>query len=250
MCSYDRLFNLAQRTGDRLIIHDPVEGHDVVVMSIDQYEDILDERDLGQHDYYQNFYNDCNEHSDWGRRDVRGMSEGELLDQINRDIAKWRADKELDEQWERENILDSEMKEEGPFDPFSGVDYHPADWHTAGDVVQNRYGHSADLFDDEKSDFESEDCLFDLDEDENGDEEDWDLKPDFGNTDEIKIDDIPDFDINYEAVGEESITGNLPVPSEGLNEIPFKSENSIEGWQEEPLEEDDESEPVFYEEPV
>lgn len=232
MCSYDRLFSLAQRTGDRLIIHDPVEGHDVVVMSVDEYENILDERDLGQHDYYQNFYNDCN---DWGRRDVRGMSEGELLDQINRDIAKWRADKEQDEQWERENALHGEMESEGPFDPFAEQDYHPADWHTAGSVMDKRYQDTPWV-----EDFEEED------------EDEWEIPAEFlsNNSDEIKIDDIPDFDINYESVGEESITGDLPVPGEGLSEIPFKTEDSVEGWLEEPLEEDEDGEPVFYEEPV
>lgn len=42
MSSLDRLIRLAQRTGDRLIVHDR-RGEDVVIMSVDEYEDLLDE---------------------------------------------------------------------------------------------------------------------------------------------------------------------------------------------------------------
>ena len=42
MSSLDRLIRLARRTGDTLIIHDSVQGRDVVVMDIDAYEALLD----------------------------------------------------------------------------------------------------------------------------------------------------------------------------------------------------------------
>jgi hypothetical protein len=42
MSSIDRLIKLAKKTGDRLIIHDPVEGNDVVIMDIDSYEMLMD----------------------------------------------------------------------------------------------------------------------------------------------------------------------------------------------------------------
>jgi hypothetical protein len=37
-----RLIDLAKRTGDRLIVHDPVNSRDVVIMDIDSYERLLD----------------------------------------------------------------------------------------------------------------------------------------------------------------------------------------------------------------
>lgn len=40
--SLDRLINLARRTGDRLIIHNPLDDHDMVIMSVDEYEELLD----------------------------------------------------------------------------------------------------------------------------------------------------------------------------------------------------------------
>jgi hypothetical protein len=39
--SLDRLINLAKRTGDRLIIHDPVQGRDLVILDIDAYEKLV-----------------------------------------------------------------------------------------------------------------------------------------------------------------------------------------------------------------
>ncbi len=39
--SFDRLIRLSQRTGDRLIVHDPVNGRDVVILGIDAYEGLV-----------------------------------------------------------------------------------------------------------------------------------------------------------------------------------------------------------------
>lgn len=39
--SLNRLIDLAKRTGDRLIVHDPVNGHDFVILDIDAYEEFL-----------------------------------------------------------------------------------------------------------------------------------------------------------------------------------------------------------------
>ena len=259
--SYDRLINLAKRTGDRLIVHDPVEGRDVVIMDIDEYEMIVDEREYGRSFYDEetdcNFDDCCN---DFEKKDVRGMSEGELLDQINRDIAIWRTDKDAEDRWNREEELECESDKEGPFDPFAEQDYHPADWHSVGDVVEDRYKIKESFFEDESK--EEENISFTPDY-KVGDEkkepllsedgEEWEIPAEFlvspnSKPDEIKIDEIPDFDLNYEAVGEESITGDLPIPEAGLNEIPFKKEEVVSDWLEEPLGEEDE--PVFYEEPV
>lgn len=41
----DRLIRLAKKTGDRLIVHDPVRGNDIVMLSIDAYETMLQRLD-------------------------------------------------------------------------------------------------------------------------------------------------------------------------------------------------------------
>lgn len=43
--SLERLIRLAQKTGDKLIIHDPVNEQDVVLMSVDDYEALLSLKD-------------------------------------------------------------------------------------------------------------------------------------------------------------------------------------------------------------
>lgn len=253
MChSYDRFIDLAKRTGDRLIIHDPIEGHDVVVMDIDQYERLLDESDF------------CNDdRRDYYRHDVRDMSERELIDQINRDIAKWRAERDSEERWKREMLLEDEVDKEGPFDPFVEHDYHPADWHSASAVLEDRYKNKIDSWkndipnfadewdddDEDEWDDEFEDKLERFDKSDDGlSFEEFLEKENNSQADEIKIDDIPDFDLKYNEIGEEGISGGLPISEEGLSEIPFKNESDKIDWLEEPLE--DEDEPVFYEEPV
>jgi hypothetical protein len=122
MSSLDRLINLAKRTGDRLIIHDSFEDQDIVIMSVGEYEKIIENNSIN----YRN-------------SNVRGLTSEQLLDQINRDIAIWRADKELDEKWENEMILEDEYDDLVPFDPFSEVDYHPTEWHTAGDILEDKF---------------------------------------------------------------------------------------------------------------
>lgn len=103
--SFDRLIRLAKQTGDRLIIHDPIDGEDVVMMGIDAYEALA----LG------------------GRERVREFSSDQLLDQINRDIAIWRSSKDMEDSWEE--------------DFFGGADEdRDMPWHTPGEVLEDRYG--------------------------------------------------------------------------------------------------------------
>jgi len=91
--SMERLIGLAQKTGGKLIVHNPLEDHDVVILDVDEYERLV----MGENDFFAS------------RPDVREMSEGELLNQINRDIATWRANKDQEEKWEQEMMLDEEL---------------------------------------------------------------------------------------------------------------------------------------------
>lgn len=187
---------LAQKTGGKLIVHNPLEDHDVVILDVDEYEKLV----LGENDY------------EMFRPDVREMSEGELLDQINRDIANWRANKDQEEKWEQEVMLDEEVgEEESLLSPFSEQNNHPADWHSVSDVINKKY---ASLKDEDELDFL-------------GDDE----------SEEIKIEDVsPSFN---------------PVVAEPAQDepktVPFRPMGVDAAWQEEPLPSD---EPVFYEEPV
>ena len=105
--SLDRLINLAKLTGDRLIVHDPIQGKDMVIMDVDGYEHLV-----------------------LGRKKVRDMSERELLDQINRDIAVWRSNKEQNEEWEKTMELEDELWDEEMRDQSFGAPWEDG-WHSA-----------------------------------------------------------------------------------------------------------------------
>jgi hypothetical protein len=63
-----KAINLAKKTGDRLIVYDMSTGEDAyVVMGLDEYEKLVT-----------------------GNNHVKDLTEDELLDKINRDIAVWK----------------------------------------------------------------------------------------------------------------------------------------------------------------
>ena len=65
-----KVINLTKKTGDRIIVFDNNKPEDTfVVMSLDEYEKII-----------------------IGKSEVRRLTEDELLDKINRDIAIWKSD--------------------------------------------------------------------------------------------------------------------------------------------------------------
>ena len=101
----DRLLELSKKTGDKLIVYDKQDGNHFVLMGVDEYEYLADSQ-------YQDM-----------RGDVRGLSEEELIDKLNRDITAWRANKNLEEDFS-----------EGDFDLDSdGVDMD--DWHSISEVL-------------------------------------------------------------------------------------------------------------------
>ncbi len=217
MSSFDRLIELAKRTGDRLIVHDPYEGKDMVILDVDSYEHLV-----------------------LGKRSVRGLSERELIDQINRDISIWRANQEEEETWERGAVLEDELIDNPPFDPFEEDFAHRSDWHSAGSVMKDRYTPDFSLGED--TDDEGEDID---EEDEDGDavqywepinDEPLYTAPQADVSVAQEPDDyrVTDPDMAFE-------TPHQPVPH---RETPREDDTQ---WKEEPLSPE---EPVFYEEPV
>ncbi|MFC1678504.1 hypothetical protein ACFLZ9_02065 [Patescibacteria group bacterium] len=85
-----KVLKLAKKTGDRLIVFNPFDAEiTYVVMSIDEYEKLV-----------------------IGKSEVRDLTEEELLDKINRDIAIWKSEQELDKNKpENYNIISSIQEE-------------------------------------------------------------------------------------------------------------------------------------------
>lgn len=71
--------DLVKKTGDRLIVFDSAKPDNIyVVMSLKDYENLV-----------------------LGKSEVRGLTEDELLDKINRDIAIWKSEQDFKEDLEQ-----------------------------------------------------------------------------------------------------------------------------------------------------
>ena len=85
-----KAINLAKKTGDRLIVFDAVQSDNAyVVLSLDEYEKLV-----------------------IGRSEVRNLTEDELLDKINRDIAIWKSEQDFDSTSINDNLPISRIEME------------------------------------------------------------------------------------------------------------------------------------------
>ncbi len=85
-----KLIRLSKKTGDRLIVFDDNNLEDsFVLMGVNDYEKLVIQKS-----------------------EVRGLTEDELLDKINRDIAIWKSEHDYEENESKNNN----------FDEFNGLD--------------------------------------------------------------------------------------------------------------------------------
>lgn len=90
----EKAIKLAKKTGDKLIVIDENDNTSLAIMSLSEYEDLVDGKD----------------ENDSENVDIKSLTEEELLDKINRDIVMWQEnnkDKELED-----DFLSSEAEEE------------------------------------------------------------------------------------------------------------------------------------------
>jgi len=97
-----KAINLAKKTGDRLIVYDMSQKNEAfVVMSLDEYEKMAT-----------------------GRSEIKSLTEDELLDKINRDIAVWK-----NEQFSKEEIEEKDKVSEN-----NGQNFVYPEYETGEDV--------------------------------------------------------------------------------------------------------------------
>ncbi|MBP9760644.1 MAG: hypothetical protein KBD15_00160 [Candidatus Magasanikbacteria bacterium] len=216
--SLDRLIDLAKRTGDRLIIHDPYTNRDMVIMDVDQYTRLLE-----------------------GRTSVHDLTSQQMVDKINRDVSIWRSNHEEDEQEELaaglyEEVLDMPLFQEN-FEQ-DDEDSSEDDWESIGDVVEEHYG---DFFQKETSSV-SEKVTHtpfsyeDLPQEQEGDVASTDLVYEIPVTEELNF---------VQPVSVETYPQNPPpqhIPRVHMPETAF-------GGVQKPLKEKERS-PIFFEEPL
>jgi hypothetical protein len=135
-----RLINLAKRAGDRLIVHDPANGNDVVIMDIDSYESLLDQ--AGYPD--ENSFDDLNDKYTDNAQDIN-----------NQDFVTADTSQNLDEDYESNfsdlsasenpvNISASDYpdSENNNFVPEkkAGASMRPIPhWSSASDILNSKY---------------------------------------------------------------------------------------------------------------
>jgi len=84
-----KAINLAKKTGDRLIVYDMSQNNEAfVVMSLEEYEKLAT-----------------------GNNEVKSLTEDELLDKINRDIAVWK-----NGQYNKEEAVESKTETVDSYD--------------------------------------------------------------------------------------------------------------------------------------
>lgn len=114
-----KAINLAKKTGDRLIVFDhPRSQSPFVIMPLEEYEKMA-----------------------VGQSEVRGLTEDELLDKINRDIAVWKsenlentnAEKPFCSSFENNRPVNYDPDEEKIFFPGRQLDFTPI-----GKIVQKK----------------------------------------------------------------------------------------------------------------
>ena len=101
MNSLEKVLNLIKKTGDKCIILDTEGNPGYLVMTLKDYEKLL-----------------------LGKRDLENLTEDELLDRINRDVAVWRAAQEDEKlaNWDAfQSVLEDAKK------PLHGVEQDPKD---------------------------------------------------------------------------------------------------------------------------
>lgn len=149
MSSFNKLFRLAKKTGDRMIVFDSHTGDGFAIVGIDEYEKLVSDP-----------------------RDVSSLSGDELIEQINRDIGTWRSKKEaeedmLDDEFFMERERQRQMPWERPIlDPYpSYTDVSDDSWESAGDLLHDRYRMDDDDEDD-IYDEHADDGIFGMDDEE------------------------------------------------------------------------------------
>ncbi|KKR08522.1 MAG: hypothetical protein UT32_C0001G0042 [Parcubacteria group bacterium GW2011_GWC2_39_14] len=90
---WTKIFSLVKKTGDKVIIFDEKGIDTLVVMPFDQYERLISQS-----------------------TQVKGLTEDEMLDRINQDIARWQATQKetqpVVENLEKESVSDDKDEED------------------------------------------------------------------------------------------------------------------------------------------
>lgn len=98
----DKLMNLLKRTGDRLAVLDKDNDNVLMMMSIEEYERLLS-----------------------GNEAWEELDEGEMLDKVERDIARWREHHDWEDEYDEEDSDETLVKLDENFNPIADEEIEP-----------------------------------------------------------------------------------------------------------------------------
>ena len=109
MNGLQKILDLIKKTGDRLVVMETESETPYVVMNLDDYEKLVRPRS-----------------------NIGALSEGELLDKINQDIARWRVQQDNDDDdWLREReemrLAEADILPDWPSEPEDFFGNRPAE---------------------------------------------------------------------------------------------------------------------------
>lgn len=127
-----KALEVAKRTGDRVIIVDSSDPQNKasVIMNIDEYEKMLS--------YKENY-----------REDIKGLTEEQLIDKINSDIALWKEEEqeeEMEDLFPSGSDLEEDMEEESMYYYPEIVEDHPEVSSEEKEETSFEEGEEEDIF--------------------------------------------------------------------------------------------------------
>lgn len=119
MSSLYDIIDLANETGDRIIVHDRYGEGDIALLPLREYRRLV--RTTAE-----------------TYTSVGDLSGDELIDKINRELSAWKAQQELDISDSKATILEEEFASNPPEDPFAEDFSHDPVWHKVGDILREQ----------------------------------------------------------------------------------------------------------------
>lgn len=205
MNNIDKILKLAEKTGDKIIITNPDGSENFVMMPFKDYEKIVA-----------------------GEKDVRGLSEQELWDQINRDINLWRENNETEDSFYAQEFKtpqeyeDDDYYNDEDFENEFMRDRRQEPWEHEPIVKSYMDDRFEDDFIDNKNDVD--DLIPGFEEEKNEDEEDlsFDEDNDLNESEEENMDSFEDFE---DEETEDKNKSRFAIPKERLSQAVNQSEN-------------------------
>ncbi|MCF6276818.1 MAG: hypothetical protein L3J07_03150 [Candidatus Magasanikbacteria bacterium] len=165
MDSIDRYLKLAKKTNSKFIIHDSNTKEDFIILSLDEYEDLVEQEKMVNNILERKEENESVPSSNFfDEEEVEDKIDflDEEVEKVNKDIALWYSEEKdeevgnLDIKKEREFLLEKKVEDFEVKSKNENIkSKESTDWHSMANVISKRLGRNAELEYDEIMDVEN-----------------------------------------------------------------------------------------------